>query len=259
MYPGVGWVIWRAPQYLPKDLVFNINYLGADQSSFTLNFSKGASQIIAQYYQLIRLGKSGYRDIMVNLTKTADYLADELRKLGFIIMSEGGGKSLPLVAFRFPGRDEREHEDEDFDEFALAHYLRTRGWVVPAYTMAPDTDKMKMMRIVIREDFSRSRCGLLIKDMKLCCRHLEQDGHQFIKRMEHHQDEHSEETHRARNSLANGRAEYKVRVERAHCIANLANYSSRMRRTRWQESLARVILFVKWMKHQSGGQAIVGR
>ena len=45
-------------------LVFNINYLGADQASFTLNFSRGASQIIGQYYQLIRLGKSGYRAIM---------------------------------------------------------------------------------------------------------------------------------------------------------------------------------------------------
>jgi glutamate decarboxylase len=35
------------------ELVFNINYLGADQASFTLNFSKGASHVIGQYYQLI--------------------------------------------------------------------------------------------------------------------------------------------------------------------------------------------------------------
>ena len=55
VYPGVGWVVWRDPEFLPKELVFNINYLGADQSSFTLNFSKGASQVIGQYYTLIRL------------------------------------------------------------------------------------------------------------------------------------------------------------------------------------------------------------
>lgn len=61
VYPGVGWVVWRDPKYLPKELIFNINYLGADQASFTLNFSRGASQIIGQYYQLIRLGKRGYR------------------------------------------------------------------------------------------------------------------------------------------------------------------------------------------------------
>lgn len=64
VYPGVGWAVWRDPEYLPKELIFNINYLGADQASFTLNFSKGASQVIGQYYQLIRLGKRGYRAIM---------------------------------------------------------------------------------------------------------------------------------------------------------------------------------------------------
>lgn len=64
VYPGVGWVVWRDPEYLPKELIFNINYLGADQASFTLNFSRGASQIIGQYYQMIRLGKHGYRSIM---------------------------------------------------------------------------------------------------------------------------------------------------------------------------------------------------
>ncbi|KAK5257462.1 hypothetical protein LTR16_000574 [Cryomyces antarcticus] len=62
---GVGWVVWRDPEFLPKELIFNINYLGADQASFTLNFSRGASQVIGQYYQLIRLGKHGYRSIML--------------------------------------------------------------------------------------------------------------------------------------------------------------------------------------------------
>lgn len=64
VYPGVGWAVWRDPEYLSKELIFNINYLGADQASFTLNFSKGASQVLGQYYQLIRLGKRGYRAIM---------------------------------------------------------------------------------------------------------------------------------------------------------------------------------------------------
>jgi glutamate decarboxylase len=56
VYPGVGWVIWRSKEDLPEELIFHINYLGTDQPTFTLNFSKGSSQIIAQYYQLIRLG-----------------------------------------------------------------------------------------------------------------------------------------------------------------------------------------------------------
>ncbi|CAG5149064.1 uncharacterized protein ALTATR162_LOCUS2291 [Alternaria atra] len=168
VYPGVGWVVWRDPKYLPQELVFNINYLGADQASFTLNFSRGASQIIGQYYQLIRLGKRGYRKIMLNLTRTADYLAANLEAMGFVIMSQRSGAGLPLVACRI---------DEDlgkhYDEFAIAHQLRERGWVVPAYTMAPHSEKMKMLRIVVREDFTKSRCDALLADFKLALETLD--------------------------------------------------------------------------------------
>lgn len=162
VYPGVGWVIWREPEFLPKELVFNINYLGADQASFTLNFSKGASQVIGQYYQLIRLGKHGYRAIMSNLTRTADYLSDSLEQMGFVIMSQKNGKGLPLVAFRI-----NEKSGKHYDEFAIAHQLRQRSWIVPAYTMAPKTNDLKMLRVVVREDFSKARCDQLLNDIKI--------------------------------------------------------------------------------------------
>ncbi|KAF7714559.1 Glutamate decarboxylase [Penicillium ucsense] len=168
VYPGVGWVVWRAPEFLPQELVFNINYLGADQASFTLNFSKGASQVIGQYYQLIRLGKHGYRSIMINLTRIADYMSDQLEQMNMIIMSKGRGHGLPLVAFRLPPKEER-----FWDEFALAHQLRERGWIVPAYTMAPHSNNLKMMRIVVREDFSMTRCDSLMVDVKLAIQSLE--------------------------------------------------------------------------------------
>ncbi|KAF2497176.1 glutamate decarboxylase [Lophium mytilinum] len=181
VYPGVGWVVWRDPAYLPKELIFNINYLGADQASFTLNFSRGASQIIGQYYQLIRLGKHGYRAIMLNLTRTADYLAANLEQLGFIILSKGGGEGLPLVACRIDP-----DSDKHYDEFAIAHQLRERGWVVPAYTMAPHTENLKLMRVVVREDFTRSRCDSLIADFKLACQTLDKlDAKTIEERKEH--------------------------------------------------------------------------
>lgn len=50
VYAGVGWVVWRTKDDLPDDLVFHINYLGADQPTFTLNFSKGKSSL--HYYVL---------------------------------------------------------------------------------------------------------------------------------------------------------------------------------------------------------------
>jgi len=181
VYPGVGWCVWRDPEFLPKELIFNINYLGADQASFTLNFSRGASQVIGQYYQLIRLGKTGYRSIMYNLTRTADYLAASVEKMGFILMSKTRGEGLPLVAFRLDPAG-----NHKFDEFAIAHQLRERGWVVPAYTMAPHAEKLKMMRVVVREDFSRSRCDALVTDLQLAVNELKKmDDKQLEQHKEH--------------------------------------------------------------------------
>lgn len=178
VYPGVGWVVWRSPEFLPKELIFNINYLGAEQASFTLNFSKGASHVIGQYYQMIRLGKRGYRSVMVNITRIADYLADQLEQLGFIIMSQRRGRGLPLVAFRLPA----DRGDETFDEFAIAHQLRERGWIVPAYTMAPNSNNLKLMRVVVREDFSMSRCDQLLSDIKLALKSLREMDQAMVER-----------------------------------------------------------------------------
>nr|CAD1832897.1 unnamed protein product [Ananas comosus var. bracteatus] len=74
VYAGIGWCIWRSKEDLPDELIFHINYLGADQPTFTLNFSKGSSQVIAQYYQLIRLGYEGYKNIMENCRENATVL-----------------------------------------------------------------------------------------------------------------------------------------------------------------------------------------
>ncbi|KAE8374917.1 pyridoxal phosphate-dependent transferase [Aspergillus bertholletiae] len=177
VYPGVGWVFWRSPEYLPEELIFNVNYLGSNQATFTLNFSKGASHVIGQYYQLIRLGKHGYRAIMQNLTKLSDYFAQEVEKLGFLIMSDGGGYGLPLVAFRFKPDDNRL-----YDEFALAHVLRERGWIIPAYTMAPHSNQLKMMRVVLREDFTMHRCNILLEDIKSALKSLEQMDNEMIEK-----------------------------------------------------------------------------
>lgn len=146
-----------------------------------MNFSRGASQVIGQYYQLIRLGKKGYRSIMFNLTRTADYLAASVQKMGFILMSKTRGNGLPLVAFRLDPA-----ENHLFDEFAIAHQLRERGWVVPAYTMAPHAEKLKMMRVVVREDFSRARCDALVTDLQMAVDELKKmDAKQLETHKEH--------------------------------------------------------------------------
>uniref|UniRef100_A0A2P2LIS5 Glutamate decarboxylase n=1 Tax=Rhizophora mucronata TaxID=61149 RepID=A0A2P2LIS5_RHIMU len=51
VYAGVGWVIWRSKEDLPEELIFHINYLGTDQPTFTLNFSKGkySANLISEF------------------------------------------------------------------------------------------------------------------------------------------------------------------------------------------------------------------
>ncbi|CBF78712.1 hypothetical protein AN7278.2 [Aspergillus nidulans FGSC A4] len=180
VYPGVGWIFWRSPEYLPRELVFNINYLGSEQATFTLNFSKGASHIIGQYYQLIRLGRNGYKAIMQNLVQVSQNLARGLSDLGLLILSDNTGNGsggVPLVAFRLP-----DDESRLFDEFAVSAVLRRRGWVVPAYTMAPRSNNLKLMRIVVREDFTAHRCGILIQDIKMAIEWLEEMDETTIQR-----------------------------------------------------------------------------
>src|SRR3954447_20144635 len=50
VYPGIGWLIFRETTDLARDLVFEENYLGKTDSTFTLNFSTGSAMVLAQYY-----------------------------------------------------------------------------------------------------------------------------------------------------------------------------------------------------------------
>lgn len=118
---------------------------------------------------------------MFNLTRTADYLSAAVQKMGFLLMSQTKGQGLPLVAFRLNPED-----NHKFDEFAIAHQLRERGWVVPAYTMAPNAGKLKMMRVVVREDFSRSRCDALVCDLQMAVNELKKmDASKLQQNKEH--------------------------------------------------------------------------
>ena len=48
--------------------------------------------------------------------------------------------ALPLVAFSLTKTVDKDGKEEarQYNEFDLADKLRQRGWVLPAYTMAPD-------------------------------------------------------------------------------------------------------------------------
>ena len=80
---GVGWIIWRDESYLPKDLIFELHYLGGTEQSYTLNFSRPGAQVIVQYYNLIHLGFNGYREVMENCLANARLLSKSLEATGW--------------------------------------------------------------------------------------------------------------------------------------------------------------------------------
>lgn len=165
VYPGIGWVIWRDQESLPEELVFHVNYLGGNMPTFTLNFSRPATGVVAQYYNLIRLGVEGYTNIMRNLKYTSDYIYDEIEKYDiFEIVSNK--ESLPLVAWRVK-------ENTSFDAFELSASLREKGWIVPAYTMPPNAQEVSVLRVVVREHLSLDMAENLIEDIKRCVDELD--------------------------------------------------------------------------------------
>ena len=170
VYPGIGWLIFREKSDLAEDLVFNENYLGKTDATFTLNFSTGSAMVLAQYYNFVRFGKAGYRLIMEIMQKNAEALAADIAGLGpFQIIGEGE-ETLPLVAFNLA-------EAQPYDEFDIAFQLSAeRGWMVPAYTMPPNAQDVKMMRALVKVNLSRSLVDRLVEDMAEAVQTLEAKG-----------------------------------------------------------------------------------
>lgn len=88
-YVGVGWVVWRSKEYLPKDLIFELHYLGSVEYSFSLNFSRPAHPIIAQYFNFLHLGTEGYKRVAQDGMQNARLLSRALERSGlFEVLSD---------------------------------------------------------------------------------------------------------------------------------------------------------------------------
>lgn len=168
VFPGIGWVVWRGEEDLPQDLIFHVNYLGGDQPTFNLNFSRGSCQVIAQYYNFLSLGRAGYKRIMESLHEIAEFLIDQLEETGkFTLLSKRG--QLPVVTFRL-------NDDSRYTVYDISDKLRERGWIVPAYTMAPDAQNISVLRVVVREGFSRDMADMLMEDAQRAIEYLEKNA-----------------------------------------------------------------------------------
>ena len=165
-YPGIGFVIWRAEEDLPGDLVFHVNYLGGDMPTFTLNFSRPGNQLVGQYYNFLRLGREGYTRVMEAMRDMAVHLSSAIAKMdAFEVISDG--TAIPVIAFKVK-------DPSKFTVFHVSEQLRTGGWQVPAYTMPENATDVAVLRIVVREGFSIDLADSLIAELEKAVAHLEE-------------------------------------------------------------------------------------
>ena len=165
-YPGIGFVIWRSIDDLPADLIFHVNYLGGDMSTFTLNFSRPGNQIIGQYYNFVRLGREGYTGIMEMLRDVAMHLSTEIGAMDeFEIVSDGS--AIPVLAFKVT-------DPSAFTVFHVSDLLRSGGWQVPAYTMPADATNVAVLRVVVREGFGMDLAEGFLEALRKAVAHLKE-------------------------------------------------------------------------------------
>ncbi|HEX5308324.1 MAG TPA: glutamate decarboxylase [Solirubrobacteraceae bacterium] len=159
VYPGMGTVVFRDRSDLPEELVFHINYLGGDMPNYSLNFSRPSNSVVLQYYNFLRLGHEGYADIVASTLANAQSLARKLSDIdGLQLLNDGA--DFPIVALRAT-------DPERTDLTLLSHMLREHGWIVPAYTLPPEAQHITVLRMVVKENFSRDMVDMLAHDLRV--------------------------------------------------------------------------------------------
>jgi glutamate decarboxylase len=166
---GVGWIVWRDKADLPQELVFSVPYLGGAVGTFGINFSRPAGQVIAQYYNFLRLGRDGYRRVHQACYDTARWLSEHIAKLGpFEFICDGDPEtSIPAVCFIM-----KPDAAAPYTLYDLADQLARRGWQTPAFPLAGEAKDISVMRIMIRQGVSRDLAALLVTDIKRAIDHF---------------------------------------------------------------------------------------
>jgi len=167
VYPGLGWVVWRSAEYLPDDLIFKVSYLGGEMSTFALNFSRPGAQVLLQYYNFLRLGRSGYTAVQRASHDIARYLAEQISKMEpFELWNDAA--DIPVFAWRL-----KEGYTCKWDLYDLGNHLRQFGWLIPAYPMPADMTDLTVQRIVVRNGLSMGLADALVDRLQTAVRYLD--------------------------------------------------------------------------------------
>jgi len=167
VYPGLGWVVWRTIDDLPKELVFDVTYLGGHMPSFALNFSRPGAQVLLQYYLFLRLGWDGYYKVQKASQDVAVYLSGEIGKMpAFTLWSDG--TDIPVFAWQ-----QAEGHTDKWNLYHLSERLRLKGWLIAAYPMPDNLSDVVVQRIVVRYGLSRNLAKSLIHDIEEAVAYLD--------------------------------------------------------------------------------------
>jgi glutamate decarboxylase len=136
--------------------------------NYSLNFSRPSSSVVLQYFAFLRLGHEGYTEIIGNVLANAQALAAKLADIeGLELVNDGS--IFPIVALRAS-------DPAAIDLTGLSHLLRERGWIVPAYTLPANAQHVSVLRMVIKENFSRDMVDMLAHDLHGAARTLRGQG-----------------------------------------------------------------------------------
>jgi len=168
---GVGWAVWRTATDLPEDLIFWVNYLGDNIPTLALNFSRPGGQVVAQYYNFLRLGREGYAKIHAACYDTARFIADNIASMEvFDVIYDGRNGGIPGLCWKL-----KDGVNPGFTLYDLADKLRGRGWQVPAYSMPPNREDLVIQRILVRHGVSRDLGEMLLKDIRRCLEYFKRN------------------------------------------------------------------------------------
>lgn len=162
VYPGLGWVVWRGKEYLPKEMSFSVNYLGANITQVGLNFSRPAAQVLGQYYNFIRFGFDGYREIQQSSMDVAQYCHRNIGEMKCFTNYADHLENPLFIWYMNPEYD----KTAKWTLYDLQATLQQSGWMVPAYTLPKNMEDVVVMRIVARQGMSRDMADMLLTDIR---------------------------------------------------------------------------------------------
>jgi glutamate decarboxylase len=178
---GVGWALWRDRAALPEELIFDVDYLGGNMPTFALNFSRPGGQVIAQYYNFLRLGREGYARIQQTCADTAAWAGKRIKEFGPLELLYDGRGGLPAVTYKLK-------EPGAFTLYDVSERVRIRGWQIASYPLPANRQDTVVQRLLIRHGVSRDLVGLLLHDLDDALSYLKRNppAHSTAKATYHH-------------------------------------------------------------------------